>query len=112
MALASKFQHSFPPSVHGYDDPFATFGAAMKRLAASIILVLMTATFAADPPAPTPKIAITPTKPSLTDAEKQAGWKLLFDGVSTTGWRGLGMDEFPTDCWEVRDGCLHCLGGK
>ena len=24
----------------------------------------------------------------LTDAEKQAGWKLLFDGQTTNGWRG------------------------
>ena len=51
-------------------------------------------------------------KPSLTDAEKSVGWTLLFDGESTAGWRGLGMDGFPAEDWEVRDGCLHCLGGK
>lgn len=50
------------------------------------------------------------TRPTLTDAEKQAGWKILFDGVSTAGWRGLGMDGFPS-VWVVEDGCLRCLGG-
>jgi hypothetical protein len=50
--------------------------------------------------------------PSLTEAEKQAGWTLLFDGVSATGWRGLGMDGgFPHDRWEIKDNCLHCKGG-
>src|SRR5258706_1532371 len=49
--------------------------------------------------------------PSLTEAEKKDGWVLLFDGVSTKGWRGLGMEGFPRDCWVVEKGCLHCLGG-
>ena len=51
-----------------------------------------------------------PNAPTLTDAEKQAGWKLLFDGVSATGWRGLGMEGFPS-VWVIQDGCLKCLGG-
>jgi len=52
----------------------------------------------------------SPNLPTLTEAEKQAGWKLLFDGVSTTNWRGLGMDGFPP-VWIVENGCLRCLGG-
>jgi len=51
------------------------------------------------------------SRPALTDAEKQAGWILLFDGVSTDGWRGLGAESFPTSRWRVDDSCLHCLGG-
>ena len=47
---------------------------------------------------------------SLTDAEKQGGWKLLFDGATTAGWRGLGMDGFPHDQWTIENGCFHCLG--
>jgi len=50
------------------------------------------------------------TAPVLTEAEKADGWKLLFDGLTTTGWRGLGMEGFP-DVWVVQDGCLRCLGG-
>jgi hypothetical protein len=48
---------------------------------------------------------------TLIDAEKAQGWVLLFDGSTTTGWRGLGTDSFPKDRWRVEDGCLHCLGG-
>jgi hypothetical protein len=71
------------------------------RKAAVFILLLASSGLAADVPT---------TQPTLTDAEKTAGWKLLFDGVSTTGWRGLGMDGFPS-VWVVQDGCLRCLGG-
>lgn len=67
--------------------------------------VVFTASHAAEPPAP----ALN----TLSDSEKQTGWKLLFDGSTTDGWRGLGMEgAFPSDLWEVRDGCLHCSGGK
>src|SRR6476646_9676096 len=51
-------------------------------------------------------------RPSLSDAEKAQGWVLLFDGVTTKGWRGLGADSFPSNRWRVEDGCLHCLGGE
>ena len=43
----------------------------------------------------------------LTPAEEKDGWKLLFDGTTTKGWRGLGRKEFPAQGWEVVDGCLH-----
>ena len=88
----------------------------MKNLAAAFVLVsslYLAASLGADTPAPAKPVTVTPSHPSLTDAEKQAGWKLLFDGVTTAGWRGLGIDgPFPSDAWEVRDGCLHCFGGK
>ena len=47
---------------------------------------------------------------ALTDAEKKAGWRLLFDGVSTNGWRPYNNKE--ADGWEVVDGQLHCKEGK
>jgi hypothetical protein len=56
--------------------------------------------------------AVEKTTPALTDSEKQEGWKLLFDGATPTGWRGLGTDSFPQDIWAVEDGCLHCIGGS
>ena len=43
----------------------------------------------------------------LTQAEKNDGWILLFDGNSSTGWRGVNKDHFPTN-WEIIDGTLHC----
>ena len=42
----------------------------------------------------------------LTEREKEEGWKLLFDGKTTTGWRNAYKDNFPEKGWEVRDGEL------
>ena len=41
----------------------------------------------------------------LTPAEQQAGWRLLFDGRTTAGWRGFRMDSMPSG-WQVVDGTL------
>jgi len=46
----------------------------------------------------------------LTPEEKAAGWKLLFDGKSTHGWRSFKKQTFPAKGWVVEDGWLHCLG--
>jgi hypothetical protein len=43
---------------------------------------------------------------SLSAQEKKEGWKLLFDGKTTTGWRGAYKTSFPDRGWEVRDGML------
>lgn len=50
------------------------------------------------------------TRAALTDAEQHDGWKLLFDGTSFAGWHGLGGTGVPEGQWEIKDGCLHCLG--
>src|SRR5947207_2934416 len=42
----------------------------------------------------------------LTAAERAAGWRLLFDGHTLTGWRGLGYDTVPTAHWVVLDGTI------
>ncbi|HKC40945.1 MAG TPA: hypothetical protein VKC15_15500, partial [Gemmatimonadales bacterium] len=42
---------------------------------------------------------------SLTDAEKAAGWRLLFDGTTTAGWRNYGKPTI-SDGWKVQDGSL------
>ena len=41
----------------------------------------------------------------LTAAEAKAGWKLLFDGKSTKGWRGYKSKTVPA-VWAVKDGVL------
>jgi hypothetical protein len=41
----------------------------------------------------------------LTDAEKTAGWKLLFDGKTTSGWRNYRKEGI-SDGWKVIDGAL------
>jgi Domain of Unknown Function (DUF1080) len=47
---------------------------------------------------------------ALTKAEKKAGWRLLFDGKSTKGWRGYKKTEVPAS-WKVVKGVLT-LDGK
>lgn len=42
---------------------------------------------------------------TLTAAETAAGWKLLFDGRSTDGWRGFKTPA-PDAGWTARDGTL------
>lgn len=46
---------------------------------------------------------------ALTAQEKAAGWRLLFDGTSTKGWRSAHGDTFPTKGWQVKDGLLSVL---
>jgi len=46
----------------------------------------------------------------LTEEEKKGGWKLLFDGKSTAGWRAVKKQTFPAKGWTVEDGWLHCQG--
>ena len=41
---------------------------------------------------------LSPPVNTLTDAEREAGWELLFDGHTTDGWRGYMMDAIPDGC--------------
>ncbi len=43
---------------------------------------------------------------ALSPKEQQEGWKLLFDGKTFTGWRGINSDAFPKKGWIVRDGMI------
>jgi len=45
----------------------------------------------------------------LSDREKADGWKLLFDGKTTNGWRGALMDAMPDRGWVVKDGAFEVL---
>jgi hypothetical protein len=53
---------------------------------------------------PLPSTAGTPNQ--LTPDEQKAGWKLLFDGKTTQGWRSFNKQTFPSQGWVVEDGCL------
>jgi hypothetical protein len=46
---------------------------------------------------------------TLTSAEEEAGWQLLFDGRSLEGWRGF-RQEGPPEGWMVEEGQLVALG--
>lgn len=56
----------------------------------------------------TPLAPVT-TKNQLTFDEKKAGWELLWDGKTITGWRGAKLDAFPEEGWEIKDGILSVL---
>jgi hypothetical protein len=43
----------------------------------------------------------------LTRAERDAGWRLLFDGKTLAGWRGLGYPDVPAGHWTVEDGAIR-----
>ena len=46
---------------------------------------------------------------TLTPAEKESGWVLLFNGQNTDGWRGVNKTICPPG-WKVADGTLFCQG--
>lgn len=46
---------------------------------------------------------------NLYHDERVQGWKLLWDGESTRGWRQISQKEFPEDGWEIKDGVLTVL---
>ena len=74
----------------------------MIRRAAILCLLVLLAATAAHAQAPN----------TLTPEERAAGWTLLFDGKTTTGWRGFQKPAFPAAGWTVEDGALKCLGQK
>jgi hypothetical protein len=47
----------------------------------------------------------------VSEDQRQAGWRLLFDGRSMDGWRGYHAAPIP-DGWRVENGTLHCSGGS
>lgn len=66
-----------------------------------LIAGVATAIAVAQPLAQTP--AQTPAPNTLTPAETQEGWKLLFDGRRLDKWRGYKMQNMP-DNWGVLNG--------
>jgi hypothetical protein len=44
---------------------------------------------------------------TLTAGEQAAGWRLLFDGHSFRGWKGLGYDSVPSAHWTIDHGAIR-----
>jgi hypothetical protein len=49
------------------------------------------------------------TKNKLTIDEARSGWKMLWDGKTTAGWKGAKLDKFPEKGWEIKNGELIVL---
>lgn len=50
--------------------------------------------------------AITNT---ISPQEEKDGWKLLWDGATTNGWRGAKLNSFPQKGWVIEDGILKVM---
>lgn len=48
-------------------------------------------------------------KNSLTQNEIDKGWRLLWDGKTSTGWKGAKLDYFPKSGWETTNDELTVL---
>jgi hypothetical protein len=72
--------------------------AALSLIAASAVVTLASGRQAAAPN-------------MLTDAERKAGWSLLFDGKSLDGWRGYKKPDATGTRWKVEDGWLTLPAG-
>jgi hypothetical protein len=59
---------------------------------------------------PREKEAAVSSPNALTEQERAGGWKLLFDGKTTQGWRGYRRRDVP-ERWRVEDGALALAGG-
>lgn len=59
---------------------------------------------------PIPDVFVVNLIPNnLSNAEKQQGWKLLFDGKTSKGWKSAESNKFPDKGWEIKDGILSVL---
>lgn len=54
-----------------------------------------------------PEVNVIPN--SLSDREVKDGWKLLWDGTTTEGWRGAKLNSFPEKGWVIDGGILKVL---
>jgi hypothetical protein len=48
----------------------------------------------------------------LAEIEKARGWKLLWDGQTSQGWRSVKGEAFPASGWEMKDGVLSVLASE
>ncbi len=83
-----------------------------RLLSCAITLVFAGLTVSASPSAKASADETVGTQATLSSAEQAEGWKLLFDGKTTKGWRGFKKTGFPAAGWSVDAGRLkHAASG-
>lgn len=61
-------------------------------------------------PTPNNSFYIRNIIPNTVSPDEQArGWKLLWDGKTTQGWRQISQKAFPEKGWEIKNGVLTVL---
>jgi hypothetical protein len=90
------------------------YEVTMKRIL--LFILSLSICFCSKPESETKEsdVASSSALNTLTEQEKAEGWKLLFDGKTTNGWRGAHKDSFPDAGWVIEDGTLTVLasGGR
>jgi hypothetical protein len=49
---------------------------------------------------------------TISEREAAEGWKLLWDGKTSEGWRGAKLDRFPDKGWSIENGILKVQKGN
>src|SRR5688572_31690938 len=78
------------------------------RTIAVLVLLPLSCKAQSQPPQPPPSSTNT-AQNTLSESERSAGWTLLFDGKTTSGWRNYGKQTI-SDGWTVEDGALTRTG--
>jgi hypothetical protein len=82
----------------------------MKTVLLSIIFLTTSLVSGAQKKAPDSEHVLAPN--TLTKAEQAKGWKLLWDGKTTNGWRGAGKTTFPDKGWKIENNNLIVEGAN
>lgn len=92
---------------------FGTGHIVLTALVGGMLLGVLYETFTGSPTATSAQPAAAEhgadTLNTLSEAEREAGWRLLFDGTSLDGWRGYQRDSIPGG-WTVDEAALHFEG--
>ena len=70
--------------------------------------LLMSAGVTAQTPHPADAASVN----TLSKQEREQGWRLLWDGHTTAGWKSAKGEAFPATGWQIRDGELSVVASN